>query len=141
VTPGACLTLWHSREPISETGFISNDRKPRLLNRTDLDHCTLSPLDGRDLLATCFTLDFILAHFFALKKEAKITAEILVGFQRTVRRYIPKITAPQFINIFFNLYIAFFTIYSRYLKREISKRDGCEYLKQVPSSDGSLELI
>jgi hypothetical protein len=35
----------------------------------------------------------------------------------------------------------FFTIYSRYLKRVISKRDGWEYLKQVPSSDGSLELV
>jgi hypothetical protein len=33
------------------------------------------------------------------------------------------------------------TIYSRYLKRVISQRDGREYLKQVPSSDGSLELI
>jgi hypothetical protein len=30
---------------------------------------------------------------------------------------------------------------SRYLKRVISKRDGCEYLKQVPSIDGSLERI
>jgi hypothetical protein len=26
---------------------------------------------------------------------------------------------------------------SRYLKRVTSKRDGCEYLKQVPSYDGS----
>jgi hypothetical protein len=44
-------------------------------------------------------------------------------------------------NVFlFYLFIAFFTIYSRYLKRVISKRDGCEYLKQVPSIDGSLEL-
>jgi hypothetical protein len=34
-----------------------------------------------------------------------------------------------------------FTIYSRYIKRVISKRDGCAYLKQVPSIDGSLELI
>jgi hypothetical protein len=41
--------------------------------------------------------------------------------------------------IFFNYWI--FTIYSRYIKRVISKRDGCEYLKQVPSIDGSLELI
>jgi hypothetical protein len=40
---------------------------------------------------------------------------------------------------FFSL--LFFIIYSRYLKRVISKRDGCVYLKQVPSSDGSLELI
>jgi hypothetical protein len=31
---------------------------------------------------------------------------------------------------FFFIY-CFFTIYSRYLKRVISKRDGCEYLKQV----------
>jgi hypothetical protein len=38
-------------------------------------------------------------------------------------------------------FFLFFTIYSRYLKRVISKRDECEYLKQVPSIDGSLELI
>jgi hypothetical protein len=37
---------------------------------------------------------------------------------------------------FIYLFIAFFTICSRYLKRVISKRDGCEYLKQVPSIDG-----
>jgi hypothetical protein len=42
--------------------------------------------------------------------------------------------------IFF-IYLLLFTIYSRYLKRVISKRDGCEYLKQVPSIYGSLELI
>jgi hypothetical protein len=41
-----------------------------------------------------------------------------------------------FLFILF-LHIPFFTIYSRYLKRVISKRDGCEYLKQVPSIDGS----
>jgi hypothetical protein len=35
----------------------------------------------------------------------------------------------------------FFTIYSRYLKKVISKRDGCVYRKQIPSIDGSLELI
>jgi hypothetical protein len=46
-----------------------------------------------------------------------------------------------FSILFFYLYIGFFTIYSRYLKRVISKRDGCAYLKQVPSSDGSLELV
>jgi hypothetical protein len=39
---------------------------------------------------------------------------------------------------FMNYLFIFFTIYSRYLKRVISKRDGCVYLKQVPSSDGSL---
>jgi hypothetical protein len=44
------------------------------------------------------------------------------------------------VTIFLFIY-CFFTIYSRYLKRVISKRDGCEYLKQVPSIDGSLELI
>jgi hypothetical protein len=44
----------------------------------------------------------------------------------------------NFFYFFFNYCI--FTIYSRYLKRVIIKRDGCEYLKQVPSSDGSLEL-
>jgi UDP-N-acetylglucosamine pyrophosphorylase len=37
------------------------------------------------------------------------------------------------------IFYCFFTIYSRYLKRVISKRDECEYLKQVPSIDGSLE--
>jgi hypothetical protein len=42
---------------------------------------------------------------------------------------------------FFYIYLLRFTIYSRYLKRVISKRDGGVYLKQVPSSDGSLELI
>jgi hypothetical protein len=41
----------------------------------------------------------------------------------------------------FHLFVyCFFTIYSRYLKRVISKSDGCEYLKQVPSSDGSWSL-
>jgi hypothetical protein len=46
------------------------------------------------------------------------------------------------IDDFFYLFIyCIFIVYSRYLKRVISKRDGCEYLKQVPSSDGSLELI
>jgi hypothetical protein len=45
------------------------------------------------------------------------------------------------IEIFFLFNYCIFTIYSRYLKREISKMDGCEYLKQVPSIDGSLKLI
>jgi hypothetical protein len=44
-------------------------------------------------------------------------------------------------NIFFIFYYCIFTIYSRYIKTVISKRDGCEYLNQVPSIDGSLELI
>jgi hypothetical protein len=43
----------------------------------------------------------------------------------------------EFIFLFILIY-CFFTIYSRYLKRVISERDGCEYLKQVPSIDGSL---
>jgi hypothetical protein len=42
---------------------------------------------------------------------------------------------------FFLFNYCIFTMYSRYIKRVISKRDGYEYLKQVPSSDGSLELI
>jgi hypothetical protein len=37
------------------------------------------------------------------------------------------------IRIFLKFYYCIFTIYSRYMKRVISKRDGCEYLKQVPS--------
>jgi hypothetical protein len=47
-------------------------------------------------------------------------------------------------NLYFFIILfiyCFFTIYSRYLKGVISKRDGCEYLKKVPSIDGSLELI
>jgi NADPH:quinone reductase-like Zn-dependent oxidoreductase len=48
----------------------------------------------------------------------------------------------NFVKFIYFLFIyCFFTIYSRYLKRVISKRGGCEYLKQVPSIDGSLELI
>jgi hypothetical protein len=50
-------------------------------------------------------------------------------------------SVPLQVYFYFYLFIAFFTMYSRYLKRVISKRDGCEYLKQVPSIDGSLELI
>jgi hypothetical protein len=44
-------------------------------------------------------------------------------------------------HLFFIFIYCFLTIYSRYLKRVISKGDGCVYLKQVPSIDGSLELI
>jgi hypothetical protein len=39
-------------------------------------------------------------------------------------------------DFFLNLFIAFLQS-----TQDISKRDGCVYLKQVPSSDGSLELI
>jgi hypothetical protein len=49
--------------------------------------------------------------------------------------------ASPLLRMLHFLFIAFFTIYSIYLKRVISKRDGCVYLKQVPSIDGSLELI
>jgi hypothetical protein len=42
---------------------------------------------------------------------------------------------------FFYLFIAFFLQSTQDIKRVISKRDGCEYLKQVPSIDGSLELV
>jgi hypothetical protein len=48
---------------------------------------------------------------------------------------------PVGCEIFFLFNYCIFTIYSRYMKRVISKRDGCEYLKQVPFIDGSLELI
>jgi hypothetical protein len=46
-----------------------------------------------------------------------------------------------FLSFFFYFNYCIFTIYSRYMKRVTSKRDGCEYLKQVPSSNSSLELI
>jgi hypothetical protein len=39
----------------------------------------------------------------------------------------------SFKHIFYLFIYCFFTICSRYLKRVISKRDGFEYLKQVPS--------
>jgi hypothetical protein len=45
-------------------------------------------------------------------------------------------TSSELVRNNFFIY-CFFTIYSRYLKREISKRDGYEYLKQLPSIDGS----
>jgi hypothetical protein len=38
------------------------------------------------------------------------------------------------------LFIAFLQS-TQDIKRVISKKDGCAYLKQVPSIDGSLELI
>jgi hypothetical protein len=38
---------------------------------------------------------------------------------------------------YFLLIYCFFTIYSRYLKRVISKRDGCVYQKQVPWFSGA----
>jgi hypothetical protein len=60
----------------------------------------------------------------------------------TTLKYLGNITFKRNIlslSFFFNYCI--FTIYSRYIKRVISKRNGCEYLKQVPSIDGSLELI
>jgi hypothetical protein len=43
-------------------------------------------------------------------------------------------------RFFFIIIIPFFTVYS-FIQRVISKSDGCIYLKQVPSSDGSLGLI
>jgi hypothetical protein len=36
---------------------------------------------------------------------------------------------PYELQIFFYLFIAFFTIYSRYLKKVITKRDGCAYIR------------
>jgi hypothetical protein len=55
-------------------------------------------------------------------------------------RYATEFVCREVLFIYLFVY-CFFTIYSRYLKRVISKRDGCEYLKEVPSIDGSLELI
>jgi hypothetical protein len=40
-------------------------------------------------------------------------------------------------NFFFKFNYCIFTIYSRYINRVISKRDECEYLKQVPSIDST----
>jgi hypothetical protein len=45
------------------------------------------------------------------------------------------------MGMFFYLYITFFLQFTEDIKRVISKRDGCVYLKQVPSIDGSLELV
>jgi hypothetical protein len=47
----------------------------------------------------------------------------------------------RLVILFFKFIYCIFTIYSRYLKRVIGKRDECVYLKQIPSSDGSLDLI
>jgi Na+/melibiose symporter-like transporter len=54
--------------------------------------------------------------------------------------YLNGMLGSGFFFIYLFIY-CIFTIYSRYLKRVISKRDGREYLKQVPSIDGSLELV
>jgi hypothetical protein len=56
----------------------------------------------------------------------------------TILRWV---SGAYLIYIYIYFIYCIFTIYSKYLERVISKRDGCEYLKQVPSSDGSLELI
>jgi hypothetical protein len=47
----------------------------------------------------------------------------------------------EYIYLFFLFIIIGFLQSIQDIKRVISKRDGCVYLKQVPSSDGSLELI
>jgi hypothetical protein len=46
----------------------------------------------------------------------------------------------RFFLLFIYLFIAFLQS-TQGIKRVISKRDGCIYLKQVPYIDGSLELI
>jgi hypothetical protein len=43
-------------------------------------------------------------------------------------------------SYFLNFFIAFLQS-TQDIKRVISKRDGCVYLKQAPSIDSSLELI
>jgi hypothetical protein len=52
--------------------------------------------------------------------------------------YVGNVNRNVKVASFFPIYYCIFTIYSRYLKSVISKRDGCEYLKQVQSIDGSL---
>jgi hypothetical protein len=59
---------------------------------------------------------------------------------QVILKLIEKKPDISILYIFFFI-CCFFTIYSRYLKRVTIKRNGCEYLKQVPFSDGSLELI
>jgi hypothetical protein len=44
-------------------------------------------------------------------------------------------------ELLFIIYLLLFLQSTQDMKRVINKRDGCEYLKQVPSIDGSLELI
>jgi hypothetical protein len=68
-----------------------------------------------------------------------IAAAFLVP--RRKYEFVPKFYGTQHASnsafpMFFLFNYCIFTIYSRYLKRVISKRDGCEYLKQVPSIDG-----
>jgi hypothetical protein len=78
---------------------------------------------------------------FVDKMELTNVAIQSVKFVREKYFKIMAAFASVKILIYFYFFYCFFTIYSRYLKRVISKRDGCEYLKQVPSLDGSLELI
>jgi hypothetical protein len=78
--------------------------------------------------------------------EKKIWHMALVQWWAIIFAWVPDKSVLKILNIltrntFFLFNYCIFTIYSRYLKRVISKRDRCEYLKQVPSIDGSLELI
>jgi hypothetical protein len=54
-----------------------------------------------------------------------------------------KFRGSFYANLKCNLFIYLLLFYNllKLIKRVISKRDGCVYLKQAPSSDGSLELI
>jgi hypothetical protein len=81
---------------------------------------------------------------------AQVTIAWYVGAEATNSEQIPftsKATSEALTSWvllcirFFIFYYCIFTIYSRYIKRVISKRDRCEYLKQVPFINGSLELI
>jgi hypothetical protein len=51
-----------------------------------------------------------------------------------------KLSVYIYLFIYLYLFIAFLQS-TQDIKRVISKRDGCVYLKQVPSIDGSLEPI
>jgi hypothetical protein len=74
----------------------------------------------------------------AVDRSSMVTNNI----KRTVEsNYMATHTPIRHLNNTETFFNCIFTIYSRYLKKVISKRDGCAYVKQVPSIDGSLELI
>jgi hypothetical protein len=65
---------------------------------------------------------------------------LYVSFKHILIRLTNFMKTPHSMRIFYNISLltfflfmyCVFTIYSRYLKRVVSKRDGCVYLKQVP---------
>jgi hypothetical protein len=98
-------------------------------------------------LIICFHSGYLLRK--SLVYSLPLSHSCSVAFKRAYSRYrtlFPTIAhfhcrlKVSVCTLFF-FYYCMFTIYSRYIKRVISKRDGCEYLKQVPSINGSLELM